>query len=68
MRAVQHYEIFQKLSSKSPIWVETATDLEDAKNRLKELTHMFPADYFILDCENSCFIIPFDGPREGGIH
>ncbi|MGD0966543.1 MAG: hypothetical protein ABSA57_21975 [Candidatus Acidiferrales bacterium] len=58
MNAAQRYEIFQKLPSKQPTWVETATSLEDAMNRLKQLTHMFPADYFILDCENAQFIIP----------
>jgi hypothetical protein len=59
MSSVQRYEIFQKLSCKQATWVETATSLEDAMNRLNELTLMFPADYFILDCENSHFIVPF---------
>jgi hypothetical protein len=59
MGPIQCYEIFQKRPLKQPTWVETATSLEDARNRLKELAQMFPAEYFILDCENSIFIIPF---------
>ena len=59
MFPLPRYEIFQKLPSKHPTWVETATSLEDAKNRLKELTQMFPAGYFIIDCENAVFIVPF---------
>jgi hypothetical protein len=61
MSKVQRYGIFQKLPSKQPTWVETATSLKDAKNRLQELTQMFPADYFIFDCENSMFMIPHHG-------
>ena len=40
------------------MWVETATSLEEAKIRIGQLTQMFPAGYFILDCENGCFVIP----------
>jgi hypothetical protein len=54
----QRYEIFQKSSFKDPTWVETATSLEEAKIRIDQLTQMFPAGYFILDCENQCFLIP----------
>ena len=60
MSPMQKYEIFQKLPSRQPKWVETAVGLEDAKVRLKELTRMFPADYFILDRENAIFIVPLD--------
>jgi hypothetical protein len=56
----QRYEIFQKHSTKHATWVETATGLKNAKLRLRELTEMFPGDYFIFDSGNSCFIIPFD--------
>jgi hypothetical protein len=62
------YEIFRKLPSKSPVWVETAKNLEDAKNRLKELARIFPADYFIFDCVNSQFIIPFNSGLEEEAH
>jgi pyoverdine/dityrosine biosynthesis protein Dit1 len=41
MSTLQHYRIFQKLLSKDPSFVETAASLEDARNRLKELTQMF---------------------------
>jgi hypothetical protein len=65
MMPPQRYEIFQKLPSKSPTWVESSTGLEDARNRLNELIEMFPADYFILDCGNSCFIVPCDKDGRG---
>ena len=64
MGPTQHYEIFQKLPSKQAVWVETAIDLGDAKKRLGELEQMFPADYFILDLENSVCIMPFDIKRK----
>jgi hypothetical protein len=60
MAQTSHYEIFQKLPTKQTAWVETATSLDDAKSRLKDLTLMFPAEYFIFDTENACFIIPQD--------
>lgn len=60
MSSEPRYEIFQKLPSKQPTWVETAADLDEAKTRLKELDRMFPASYFILDCEHSIFIIPLE--------
>jgi hypothetical protein len=34
--------------------------LDDAKERLKQLTVMFPGNYFIFDVENACFVIPCD--------
>jgi hypothetical protein len=49
MSSTHRYEIFQKLASEQPVWVEAATSLEDAKKRLTELAKMFPADYFILE-------------------
>jgi len=67
MRRAQRYEIFLKLASRPPTWVESATSLEDSLNRLKELTRMFPGDYFILDRENSFFIVPFEIPRKDSL-
>jgi len=64
MTPVRRYEIFQKLPDTQATWVESATSLDDAKDRLKQLAVMFPADYFILDAENACFIIPRD-PASG---
>jgi hypothetical protein len=61
MSTRQCYRIFQKLPLKQPTFVETVTDLGEAKERWKELNQTFPADYFILDCEHSIFFIPFDG-------
>ena len=55
----ERYQIFQKLPSEEAMYVETAVSLEDAKNRWKELKHMFPGDYFILDRKRSVFIVPF---------
>lgn len=64
MTAVPRYEIFQKLPDSQPAWVESATSLDDAKTRLKQLAEMFPGHYFILDTANACFIIPRD-PASG---
>ena len=61
---MQYLEIFQKLPDKRATWVERAIGLEDAKSRLKELAQMFPADYFILDRENSTLVVPFDSADE----
>lgn len=63
MVPMQRYEIFQKLPSKQASYVETTTSLEDAKNRWKELSLMFPADYFIRDCENEVYIVPFSAKQ-----
>lgn len=52
------YEIFRKVESQAAIWVETATNLEDAKARIAELRRMFPGDYFIFDTQNICFVVP----------
>jgi hypothetical protein len=51
------YVIFQKLQAKQAVSLEATATLDDAKNRLKELSVMFPADYFILDVESECFLI-----------
>jgi hypothetical protein len=66
MTPVPRYEIFQKLPDTQPAWVESATSLDDARDRLKQLAVMFPGDYFILDTENACFIIPRD-PASGTV-
>jgi hypothetical protein len=60
MNRVSRYEIFQKLPAQQPTWVETATSLDDAKERLRELAVMFPGDYFIFDLESACFLVPCD--------
>jgi hypothetical protein len=61
--STSRYEIFQKPAGQQPAWVETATSLNDAKKRLKELAIMFPADYFIFDTANSCFIVPHEAAK-----
>jgi hypothetical protein len=62
MGPTSRYEIFRKLPTKQATWVETAGTLEDAKKRIKELTVMFPGDYFIFDVLNLCFIVPHELP------
>jgi hypothetical protein len=54
------YEIFQIRATEQPSWVETAKSLAEAKERLKELAGMFPADYFIFDRKTACLVIPCD--------
>jgi hypothetical protein len=65
MNSPSRYEIFQKLPAKHPTWVETAFSLNDAKMRLKELAIMFPADYFIFDAANACFVVPYGLGKAG---
>jgi hypothetical protein len=60
MSATQYYEIFKKDHSKYPVWVETIVGLEGAKRRLRELAHSYSDIYFILDCQNSCLIVPLE--------
>lgn len=63
MSTASRFEIFQKLPNKQATWVETGSTLEEAKKRLKELAVMFPADYFIFDTENACFVVPCDSAK-----
>jgi len=42
------------------MWLEAATSLEDASDRLKRLTEILPADYFVFDTENVRFLVPSD--------
>jgi len=58
MTSAPRYQIFHKLLDMGCRWVENATTLDDAKDRLKQLALMFPGDCFILDTENACFVIP----------
>ena len=65
MSYTSRYEIFQKEAGQQPAWVETATSLNDAKRRMKELAIMFPADYFIFDTAISCFVVPCGAAKAG---
>jgi hypothetical protein len=58
MNHPQRYGIFRKPHSEQPCWVESAETLDDAVNRMSQLTQMFPADYFIFDRALSHFIVP----------
>lgn len=60
MIGTSRFEIFQKLPDKRARYVETGSSLEEAKKRMNELAKMFPADYFIFDRQNACFVIPCD--------
>jgi hypothetical protein len=53
------YWIVQKLSQNQADLLESAETLQEAKLRREEMIVMFPGDYFILDVEESCFLIPF---------
>jgi hypothetical protein len=57
---MQRYEIFEKLPSKQVAPVESATTLDDAKERIKQLEQMFRGEYFIFDSENQCVMVPLD--------
>ena len=57
------YEIFKKLENKQVGWVESAATLEDAKKRLRDLSVLFPADYFIFDVANRVFLVPAENPN-----
>ena len=64
---MEHFEILRKLASGEAKRVETAATLEEARIRWNELWKMFPADYFILDYEDSLYVIPeFDSPADPG--
>lgn len=58
--ALPHFEIFLALPSKQVIWVESATSLDDAKSRVRELEKMLPGNYFIFDKKNACFVVALD--------
>jgi hypothetical protein len=58
MSPKRRYEIFQKTPHRQLVWVESATGLNDAKLRIKDMEQMFPVDYLIFDLESLCFIVP----------
>lgn len=60
MTPVPRYEIFRKLPDKQFTWVESATSLDSAKDRLRHLAVILPGDYFILDAGNARIILPQD--------
>jgi hypothetical protein len=64
MHPTQCYEIFQKFPLQEPTWVETATGLDNAMNRLKELEQKYSADHFILERGSITFITQFNNSPE----
>jgi hypothetical protein len=43
------YDILRRHSDGSFIWVETASELTHAKDRLQQLNAATPGDYFVFD-------------------
>jgi len=56
MQPAQHYEIFQKLPSKEPTWIETVIGADEVMNRVKQLSQVCRADYFVLERGSTTFI------------
>jgi hypothetical protein len=44
-----HLDILKRGVDGSFIWIETVTDLESARNRLKTLAAGAPGEYFVFD-------------------
>jgi hypothetical protein len=53
LRSLRRYEIFQKLPDNDAKWLESRTDLDEAKNRLEQLQINSPGVYFVLDTQNA---------------
>ena len=53
MKSLRHYEIFRKLPDNDAKWLESRTDLDEAKNRLEQLQINSPGVYFVLDTQNT---------------
>jgi hypothetical protein len=45
------YDIFRKDLLGTPVWMESAQDVETAKRRLAELARRSPGEYFIFSQE-----------------
>jgi hypothetical protein len=65
MHPTQCYEIFQKFPLQESTWVETATGLDNAMNRLKELEQKYSANYFVLERGSITFITQFNSSLGG---
>lgn len=55
MKSAPRYDIFQKVDGHIR-WIETATILDDAKARVKQLATTSTGQYFIFDAVNVDFI------------
>lgn len=56
------YDIFKKLPSGSPIWIEAVQGLELARIRLATLVKADPGDYLLYDLTNAKIIENSIGP------
>jgi len=54
------YDIFRKLPDNSPIWIEAVEGLEQAKNRLGQLSSQIPGQYLVYDTTNRKFLELFE--------
>jgi hypothetical protein len=50
------YDIFRKLPDNSPIWVEAIEGLDEAKQRLLQLSSSSPDKYVLYDSRAQKFI------------
>jgi hypothetical protein len=56
------YDIFKKLPTGSPIWVEAVQGLEFARARLAKLMQADPGDYLVYDLTNAKIVESLTGP------
>ncbi len=56
------YDIFKKLPSGSPIWIEAVQGLELARFRLAILVQADPGDYLLYDLKNAQIVECLTGP------
>jgi hypothetical protein len=62
MRMDTTYDIFQRLSDAGPpLWIETVSSLEQAKQRLAALSSQEPGAYMVFDLRLGSFVEPLDG-------
>jgi hypothetical protein len=50
------YDIFRKLPDSSPLWIEAIEGLEQARNRLRQLSSQSPGEYLLYDTANRRFL------------
>ena len=56
------YDIFKKLPSGSPIWIEAVQGLELARIRLDTLMKVDPGNYLLYDLANAKVVENLIGP------
>jgi len=58
MNTDRRYEIFRKRPDQVVEWIERATSLAGAKDRLRRLAGVSAGEFFILDAEKAHIIFP----------